>query len=42
LDSGASCNFISLGTLGDLNIDYDLTIEQGVKLADGTVLKTCG
>jgi hypothetical protein len=26
LDSGASCNFISFGTLNDLNLDYDLTL----------------
>jgi hypothetical protein len=42
LDSGASCNFVSLGTLNEMHIDYDLTIAQNVKLADGTNLKTCG
>jgi hypothetical protein len=26
LDSGASCNFISLKTLDELNIDYDLVL----------------
>ena len=42
LDSGASCNFISFELLKKLGIDHDLVISQKVKLADGSLLKTCG
>jgi hypothetical protein len=42
LDSGASCNFVSLEQLANLGIDHDLVISQPVKLADGSVLKTVG
>ena len=42
LDSGASCNFISLNLLRTLSLDWDLAAGYTVKLADGTKLKTSG
>ncbi len=42
LDSGASGNFVSKSFLLDNDLDWDLVIEQKVRLADGKLLKTCG
>ncbi len=42
LDSGASCNFVSQGTLHRLGIDWDLAKSQNVRLADGKLLSVRG
>ncbi len=42
LDSGASCNFMSLDLFRTLGLTFVDEQVYHVKLADGTVLKTCG
>ena len=42
LDSGASCNFISKQFLEAQKIEWDLVVSRKVRLADGTLLSTCG
>lgn len=42
LDSGASCNFASLDLVKSLGLDYDLCLTQSVRLADKSVVHTCG
>lgn len=42
LDSGASCNFISLNLLRTLGLDVSKFEKYSVRLANGGVLSTCG
>ncbi len=42
LDSGASCNFMSLDLCRQLGLNLKTKVEYNVRLADGGVLKTCG
>ena len=42
IDSGATCNFLSLSLLRTLRLDLEDTTPYQVRLADNKKLQTCG
>jgi hypothetical protein len=42
LDSGASCNFVSLSLVRTLGLSYDVVDKYSVRLANGGMLSTVG